>query len=62
MHWNVFICMLSISLSLALLTPALSPQTARQQIATLPIQLPPKEHFSLLDIDLKQHIEHRGQA
>jgi mRNA-degrading endonuclease RelE of RelBE toxin-antitoxin system len=39
----------------------MAPKTARQQIATLPIQVPPKEHFSLLDINLKC-IECRGQA
>jgi hypothetical protein len=62
MHWNVFICLLSISLSLAFPHPStMAPQTARQQIATLPIQVPPKEHFSLLDIGPK-HIECRGQA
>jgi hypothetical protein len=55
-------CVLSVSLSLAFAhTGTMAPQTAKQQIASLPIQVPPKEHFSLHEINLKP-IEYRGQA
>jgi hypothetical protein len=39
----------------------MAPKTARQQIATLPIQEPPKEPFSPVEINFNL-IEYRGQA
>jgi hypothetical protein len=39
----------------------MAPQTDKQQVANLPIQVPPKEHFSLHDIHLTS-IEYRGMA
>jgi hypothetical protein len=37
------------------------PQTAKQQIAKLPIQVPPKEHFSLDNTNIS-HIVYRGKS
>jgi hypothetical protein len=54
--------MLSVSLLLAFAHPAtMAPQTAKQHFANLLIQVPPKEHFCLLEINLK-FIEYRGKA
>jgi hypothetical protein len=39
----------------------MAPQTPEQQIATLPIQVPPKEHLSLNEMNIT-HNDYRGKA
>jgi hypothetical protein len=56
-----YACVSSILLALASHTGTMAPLTATQQIATLPIQVPPKEHFPLYDIILTC-IVYQGQA
>jgi hypothetical protein len=61
-YLNFFVRMLSTSLSLAFAhTGTMAPQTAKQQVANLLIQVSPKEHFSLYVIHLTS-IEYRGMA
>jgi hypothetical protein len=57
----VYFCVSSHLLALASHMGTMAPETATQQIAALPIQVPPKEHFSLNDIILTC-IVYRGQA
>jgi hypothetical protein len=56
-----FVCVTSILLAMASHTGTMAPLTATEQIATLPIQVPPKEHFCLNDI-IPTCIVYRGQA
>jgi hypothetical protein len=56
------VCVTSILLSLASHTATMGPLTATQQIATLPIQMPPKERFKRIIERMKSIIKMEVQT